>query len=252
MDVIDQHINTNWQDNAFEPLPQDCGHAHDFMREVSRDDAAARTVRQAAYRFVEGQVVSAPTDPTMRTAELEASGRVIATVTEARANAGVVDLTDDRATREGIGALSDYAISLVPGLDESNDALAVLSGDSLSSRVLGTDSSPVDDAFDVHRTALRRLDMDMASFAAVAAYESGTWSSDQIVEATGVDFFTGDPGDPDRGIKPVDDMSEEERRAYVNWVFSEEVAGLEGVARGDYNDVTAGAYRAIRRLMGEL
>lgn len=222
---------------------------HDFLRELVYDDDAARQVTQAITGYVGDNMLELPTDSAHRGPALEDNGRLLALLTNANANADIGAI-EDRLERQRLDASGvDYALSWVPGVDELNDVVAVLSGQGAGGHAMGEEPLRPEDLADILRPHADALTLDAAGFTAVAHYESGTWTTEQVIQdAGGVDFFDSQPGDPDRAIKPVNQMSENEQQAFLDWAISPEVTGRQdgvaGPARNDHNDILRGAWGA--------
>lgn len=259
MDVIDRMINDGWYDTAEDGVPSDGAvrepsddffEVHDFLREMVEEEGAPDAVRLAVYEYVGDEMMSGldTANADDRTQRLEEAGHVLGVLTHAEANAAIEQYEYEQA--QDPTHLPDYVISWIPVADEFNDAIDFTTGETVTGHLFGPDGEPIRDVGQLQREALLGLDLNMASLATHAAYDAGAWSADEIIATTGVDFFTGQPGDADRDIQPYESMTNAEKAAYREWVFSEDVAGFGGgPARRDLNDITRGAWTATSPLL---
>lgn len=280
MATIDAQISDRWEDNpAFSDATDDPDvgwkNTHDFLRELMGDEAAADRVNVAATSYAQ-EVVFELDDSENRIEVLEETGRVLGVVGQAEANATLGAAEDEVATREARGRAVDYALGWAPGFGELND-LAAFADHSAGSLAFSTDGR-MEDAHEVARQILIETDQNIAGMIAAAEYDSGQWTADEVIDASrqaaeraagrdpdpnanyleDVDFFDGQPGDANRTIKPVSEMSEDELRSFHNWAYSDDVHGFtdpatgeDNQARSDHNDMTSGVNGATIRLLNQ-
>ena len=208
--------------------------AHDFLKVLMTDDAAANSVYRGSLEHARDLVLADTGDGFG--GESRAIGGLMGLVTEADENAAV-EITEQRiATREsfvkGTSLLRDV-VGLTPAGVPLRAAAAGLHRLS-EFGMLGADGLDVDaDYADMEnvRTGIRAQ-----LTATTAAYEygvRGTWTSDEVIATassalsapagTDTDFFVDGTTGDNRPIKPFGEMSSDEQRAYNAWLNSDQV-----------------------------
>lgn len=233
---------------------------HDFIRELmgSEDPSIGARVYSATLEFVHDELHQAGPGESLGQETTEI-GAVTSLVVEADINAEVGDAEERAARRQafldGIGRVADSTIGLIPG----GSALAKGSRSALgwgADTLLGLaeDNDSVEEAL-ANGTDYRTAAQDMIALAlANHEYATGDLTATQAMDAAqdagangDTDFFVdGTTGDK-RPIKPLEEMSEEERDAYLRWVNSEQV---EDLITGERTDAGQAADNIQERVEG--
>lgn len=159
MSLLDARINA--PDPSGGPIPTDQRadylDAHDFLREVSHDPAAATRLREAVFDYGMAETAAAPDGGDERLIRLRALGRVSTVLDDAQDNARTGEAHGElREAIEGdgpafsAGSITDYGVSHVPVVSTFDDllgAVGVSAGDGVEwlLELLGVESP---DAFD--------------------------------------------------------------------------------------------------------
>jgi hypothetical protein len=169
MPILDDNINAPAAEQ-YGDVPadeeRDYLDTHDFLREVSRDPAAAERLREAVYEYGLAEVVSAPEDGEARSARLGDLGRISVLLDTAQENALTGEALDalreqmDRATENGgpgatIGSVSDYQLGHVPvlgNLNDISDGMGLSAGDAIDWLLGQLDVSSADEFDSYSRT----------------------------------------------------------------------------------------------------
>jgi hypothetical protein len=245
--VIDTMINENWAGGAIgsEQVTSEVYLTHDFLREVMRDEDAANRVRAALYEQAQQQMMTLPADDASATMQYEMTGRTLGVLTMADANVDVGAVEERLAQQAQAGGAVNYALGWVPYLGQASDIADDVMGNGAGSLIFGS-GDPVEEGMDALRPHIDRMDVNMAGLTAVSLYEAGDMSADEIIAASGTDFLAGHPGDADRSIKPLHEMTDDELRAFSDWAVDLTAGGQGG--REDFNSLSIGAYRTAVRL----
>lgn len=235
--VIHDMINENAVGIPGEPLNREAYLTHDFLREVMRDDVAAGRVTVALYRQAEDQMMTLPADSTDAYEQYELTGRTLGVLAMADANVDVGAVEERLARQTRSGNALNYALGWLPYAGQVTDFAAGMNGGA-GSLIFDT-GRPLQDGADAVRPAITTLDINMAGLAAVGLYESGALSTDDIVADLGPEFLQGQPGDLDRPLTPLHQLSEAEQEAFSDWAIDLASRGEDG--RIPYFVLTGGA-----------
>jgi hypothetical protein len=249
--VIDTMVNENWRGGApgGEPLTSEVHLAHDFLREVMGDDGAAGRVRVALYEQAQQQMTTLPADEDAATERYERTGRTLGVLTMADANVDVEAVAQRLARQADAGGAVDYALGWVPYVGQASDIADDILRNGAGSMIFGS-GDPMDEGMEAVRPHIDRMDVNMAGLAAVSLYESGGLSEQEIIAASGIDFFEGQPGghpgDADRRIKPLHQMTDEELAAFRRWANDVTTSGVSG--RQEFHALAYGSSSTALRL----
>lgn len=209
--------------------------AHDFLKVLMTDDAAADAVYLGGLEFVQHKVTGDTGDGFG--GESRDIGALMGLITEADENADV-EITEQRiAARErfvkGTILVKDVVGLSPAGLPARAAAVGFYHLNNLD--VIGDPGLDVNDDYaDIENV---RAGIRAELSAATAAYEygvKGTWTADEVIEATtralgsgaegtDTDFFVDGTTGDQRPVKPFGEMSADEQRAYVAWLNSDPV-----------------------------
>jgi hypothetical protein len=224
--------------------------AHDFLKVLMDDDAAANSIYQGGLEYVQDSLDSDSGGGF--TGQAIKIGGLMGLITEADENARV-DATEARiAARQsfldGVGLVKDV-VGLVPVAGQTASSAISIGSFALDQAIDNFGMSGLEGAVDqqyADMEAVRtRIRAELSS--AMAAYEygvRGTWTSAEVIEATvdelgyeadgmDTDFFVDGTTGDHRPIKPYAEMSADEREAYNQWFNSAPVREAVGSERMD-------------------
>jgi hypothetical protein len=154
MDVIERRATLDRDGNQFDARSPETLEAHDFLREVMRDETAAQTVRAAAAGYVQDRYAELPPgfttqnegDP--RYDGLVDIGRVLGMTETAHENAVVGAAEDKYAAQQDVAGRINTSLGLLgaPGVVYSGYTLTVPLDYTLGAVLVQADSGPVDAA----------------------------------------------------------------------------------------------------------
>lgn len=225
--------------------------AHDFLKVLMDDDAAANSIYQGGLEYVRDSL-DADRDGGGFTGRSIKIGGLMGLITEADENARVAATEARIAARQsfldGVGLVKDI-VGLVPVAGQTASSAISIGSFALDQAIDNFGMSGLEGAVDQQYRDMEgvRAGIRAELSSAMAAYEygvRGTWTSAEVIEATNeelgyeadgmdTDFFAdGTTGDR-RPIKPFAEMSDDEREAYNQWFNSEQVRNVVGGERMD-------------------
>lgn len=238
MDLLDENINTAFPtatSSAPDDAAQDYLDTHDFLREVSRDPAAADRVRQAVGEYGMAQTTEAPESGQGRIDRLKGLGRLQAVVTTAQDNALTDDALDtlrqvvENGPGPNPGSLLDTGVGEIPLLGTANEiagAMGIGAGDGVD-WLLDQAGVGSEEAFAQLEEAERIDQVRNAEDAlnrAVWLAEDQFASRDPSVRGAAQAAAAGQPFLDDMGrLKP--DRSESEEMAFRVWATNQTSSG---------------------------
>jgi EF hand domain-containing protein len=251
MPVIDDNINaaTSHQSGAVpEGVRQEYLDTHDFLREVSRDPAAAERLREGLYDWGMSATDTAAGSEPERSGRLSDVGRVMTVLDYAQENALTGDAVDAlreamAEAREGggprasMGSVTDYGLGHIPVLGSVNniaDGMGLSSGDA-TDWLLGELESNTEDPFDSlsaarQATAIRETEGRVAAAIWLVNDHYGT-------DATLRAAAQGQPFVDERGALKTD-MTAGDAQALREWAVAMTEQGQP--LRDDYESIKGG------------
>jgi hypothetical protein len=245
--VIDERINQDWQDG--QGMNDRILDTHDFLREVMADETAMETVTNRLDEHMRDELVGLPDNEADRQRTLEENGRLLGVFTQAEANAILEAGEGEHAERLRNAGLVDSVAGLVPYVGNANSAADILF-DSSAGDLLFPGDPDIDAAQARMVEIYNESRLSTWSYIAMESIDSGAVPPNEALNQAGVapgsdgDFLTGNPGDTNRTVMDINDMSEAQREAFANYMTANDpdngtfAYGTD--ARQDRNNLSAG------------